>query len=346
MTAPLLVLRVGYMARYDGPDTIMGGGSFVTKNGVGGEVFNFKPSRGVCYGYVSTRGEAGVNLNQVKPSKSWQPGDELGGVDVVFIARRPGFGQVVVGWYRNATVLHRQYRMRRGVIPGMQATSRSFMCTAKSEDVVLLPEDDRTFEVPANRSGFPGTSNVWYPSHNTDKAGVSAFIRKLTKYIDATPGTEMLDDEVPARKGGGKRGRASAPDHAHNAMVEKAAVNAVWAQYEADGYALKTVETECLGWDLEATKGRQFFRLEVKGTAGTDIHFELTPNEYAKMKEHSDCYRVCVVCDALNSPLLFELLPNKGSNGWELRSADREVYVPLMERTAAVGAEVRQEKKA
>ena len=31
---PLLVLRVGYMDRYDGPDTITSGGAYIEANGV------------------------------------------------------------------------------------------------------------------------------------------------------------------------------------------------------------------------------------------------------------------------------------------------------------------------
>ena len=100
---PLLVLRVGYMERYDGPDTITGGGAQITQLGVGGEVFNFKPSRGKCYGYAMSRHFSGVNLHYLDDSRSWSDGDELDSVDVIFIARRPGVGQVVVGWYRNAT---------------------------------------------------------------------------------------------------------------------------------------------------------------------------------------------------------------------------------------------------
>lgn len=343
MTAPLLVLRVGYMERYDGPDTITGGGDYIAKNGVGGEVFNFKPSRGKCYGYAMTLHLAGLNLRFIDDSRAWREGDELSGVDVVFIARRPSGGQVVIGWYRNATVFHKQYRARRGSIPGMNETVRRFLCVAGAEDVRLLPEDERTFEVPyapAGFKGFPGQSNVWYPSPHIDKAGVMAFVRKLTRYIDTTPGVVLGEDEAPTHRGGGKRGRTTAPDHAHNAMVEEAAVNAVWARYEADGYTLKSVETECQGWDLEATKGRQSLRLEVKGVSGAALYFELTPNEYAKLKEHAAGYRVCVVCEALTTPRIFDLAPEAIGNGWRLVSEQGDVTVPLMERIAAIGVEV------
>jgi len=343
MTAPLLVLRVGYMERYDGPDTISGGGAYITENGVGGEVFNFKPSRGKCYGYAMSLHSAGLNLHYIDDSQAWRDGDELSGVDVVFIARKPGGGQVVVGWYRNATVFHHQYRVRRGTIPGMNESVRRFLCVADADDVRLLPENERTFDVPyapAGFKGFPGQSNVWYPNIHTHKPRVPAFIRRLTKYIDSTTGVALPEDEAQGGKGGGKKGKTSRPDHAHNAMVEAAAVNAAWARYEADGYTMKSVQTECLGWDLEATKGRESLKLEVKGTAGTAIYFELTPNEYARLKEHAAGYRVCVVCEALTNPRIFDLRPETLGGSWRLVSVLHKVSVPLLERIAAVGAEV------
>lgn len=349
MTTPLLVLRVGYMERYDGPDTITSGGAYVADNGVGGEIFNFKPCRSKCYGYARSQKFSGVNLSYIDNSQAWRKGDELTGVDVVFIARRPGFGQVVVGWYRNATVFHRQYRVRRGSIPGVNKTvPRRFLCVADAASVHLLPEELRTFEVPfapAGFEGFPGQSNVWYPIANSDQSSVKGFVRKLAKYIDATSSIALPEDEAENAKGRGKLGQSSTPDHAHNALVEEAAVNAVWDRYEADGFTLKSVETECLGWDLEASKGRQSLRVEVKGTSGAAIYFELTPNEYAKLKQHSHQYRVCVVCEALTNPRIFELKPEVRGRGWYLVSEMDNVTVPLMERVAAIGAEASQDEE-
>jgi hypothetical protein len=346
MTAPLLVLRVGYMERYDGPDTITGGGAYIAANGVGGEVFNFKPSRGKCYGYAMSRHWAGLNLKFIDDSKVWQEGDELSGIDVVFIARKPGVGQVVVGWYRNATVFHRQYRARRGSIPGMQETKRHFICVADASDAHLLPEDQRTFEVPYAPSGFkgfPGQSNVWYPGHHSKETNVAAFITRLQKYILTTSGLPLGEDEdeTAAKKGAG---RSRKPDHAHNAAVEAAAVNAVIKHYTEAGYVVESVESDNVGWDLVAEKEKSLLRIEVKGVSGSSIYFELTPNEYAKLREHAATYRVCVVCEAVTAPRMYELLPRKVDKGWRLVSDDCNIHVPLMERIAAVGAEVTNEE--
>lgn len=309
---PLLVLRVGYMDRYDGPDTITSGGAYIAANGVGGEVFNFKPSRGKCYGYAMSRHFSGLNLRFIDNTRQWQEGEELAGVDVVFIARRPGVGQVVAGWYRNATVFHKQYRVRRGSIPGMNETTRSFLCVADSASVRLLAEDERTFEVPyapAGHKGFPGQSNVWYPEHHVQQPGVDAFVRRLLKYISSKPGVPLEPDEVVPPGRNGKGGRSAKPDHAHNAAVEAAAVDVVWSHYEAAGYSVESVETENLGWDLVARKGTRTLHIEVKGVSASAIYFELTPNEYLKLKQYASQYRVCVVCDALTVPRMYELLP-------------------------------------
>lgn len=344
MTAPLLVLRVGYMERYDGMSDISSGGAHIDENGVGGEIFNFKPSRGKCYGYAMSTHFAGVNLRALASGSSWESGDELPGVDVVFIARRPGVGQVVVGWYRNATVFHQQYRVRRGNIPGMRDSGRQYLCVANASDAYLLPEEGRTFSVPsgpAGNKGFPGRSNVWYPTSNDEHRDVKAFARRLKRYIDITTAHTPTDDGEAsrvARKGGGRR-RAK-PDPAHNAAVEQAAVDIVTLHFKAKGYAVESVESDKKGWDLEATKGRQGLLLEVKGTSGAEVYFELTPNEYFQLQQKASRFRVCVVCDALGEPRLYVLAPRKTSRGWSLRSQDRAVFVPLMERVAAVGVEV------
>lgn len=345
---PLVVLRVGYMERYDGPDTITGGGGYVLENGVGGEVFNFKPSRGKCYGYAMSTKFAGLNLKKVDSSKTWLSGEGLTGVDVVFIAVKPKVGQVVVGWYRNATIFHKQYYKRRGTISGMSEPSLYFLCSTQAKSAHLLNEDNRIFEVPsapAGNPGFPGQSNVWYPTDNVDNAKVKLFIKRLRKYIDETSGTSLPPDDTGMSGGKGRKGGGSrTPDHAHNVEVELAAVNAVWTHYKNMGYNVESVESENLGWDLYAHKGKETLHIEVKGVSNAVIYFEMTPNEYKKLQEYSSRFRVCVVCDALTIPKVYELSPEKVDYGWRLVSVDKLVSVSLRERIAAVGAEILEKR--
>jgi len=341
---PLIVLRVGYMERYDGPDTIQHGGGFVLQYGVGGEVFNFKPSRGRCYGYAMSTRFAGLDLHKIDPSREWLHDEELSGVDVVFIARKPNVGQVVVGWYRNATVLHKHYRNRHGSIEGMGDIPRYFLCWTAAHSAHLLAEDQRIFEVPsaqAGNKGFPGQSNVWYPDQNVHDANVRRFVGRLRKYIEKTPGAALPPDEG-GDAGQRKPNRKRQPDHAHNIEVEKAAVNATQQYYEDLGYTVESVEKENLGWDLYARRGSRTLHVEVKGVSNSGIYFELTPNEYKKLQEHHDRFRVCVVCDALSAPTLHELTPEQVQGGWHLRSGNGKVLVVLEPRIAAVGIETTQ----
>ena len=105
----------------------------------------------------------------------------------------------------------------------------------------------------------------------------------------------------------------------------------VWAFYkeQTPEYSLKSVEKDNRGWDLEATKKGKTLYLEVKGHLGNVIQFELTPNEYARMQEHSKIYRVCVV-----------FTPQMNNEFWFLVSDIGTQIVRLSEKTAAKASEV------
>lgn len=44
--------------------------------------------------------------------------------------------------------------------------------------------------------------------------------------------------------------------------------------------------------------------VEVKGNASSTASFQLTPNEYAKLKEHYQKYRIAIVTNCLKVPVL------------------------------------------
>ena len=116
----------------------------------------------------------------------------------------------------------------------------------------------------------------------------------------------------------------------------------VWAFYkeQTPEYSLKSVEKDNRGWDLEATKKGKTLYLEVKGHLGNVIQFELTPNEYARMQEHSKIYRVCVVRNALDTPDLVVFTPQMNNEFWFLVSDIGTQIVRLSEKTAAKASEV------
>ena len=76
------------------------------------------------------------------------------------------------------------------------------------------------------------------------------------------------------------------------------------------------METDNLGWDLEAASGKTILRVEVKGLSGSAFSVELTPNEFKAFAEQADAYRLAVVTNALESPELFICRYSKEQKRW------------------------------
>lgn len=91
-----------------------------------------------------------------------------------------------------------------------------------------------------------------------------------------------------------------------NRKVEKAAVRHVTDAYEAEGYDVASVEAECCGWDLTATRGDGQVHLEVKGVSSSLVRFFLTANEQRTALADPD-WLLIVVTDALDQPGWYEL---------------------------------------
>jgi len=324
---PLIVFRVGWMDDYSGIDEIVGGGSHIEENGEGGEMWNFREEAGRYYGYVMSRNSAGVDLNRVSDGYEWEKGDELDDVDIVFISTRKEGGQVVIGWYLNATVFHKEYRQRRGIKSAGDWNNIYYLSEVNSGSAKLLPELERSFPIPKGK-GFPGTSNVWY---GDDKAPmVLAFKDELRGYISKF----RSDDEQRGRSHRGK------PNKELILAIETAAVTLTWNHYKSLGYAVVSVEKDNVGWDLEASKDGKTLLVEVKGHKGNVIQFELTPNEYSQMQNHQDDYRVCVVRNALSEPDLIEFFPTEDEDFWYLEEVEGTEIVRLQEKIAAKAVQI------
>lgn len=182
---PLLIFRIGYMDAYDGPAPIKGGGAYIEDKGEGGEMWNFAPTNGRCYGYVMTRGLAGIDIDRIRRFLG-QTGTTpvLEGVDIAFVARKPGIGQVVVGAYLNAMVHEKTYRERPNPSPDRKHKTLDYLCETMASDAFLIPPSQRNFAVPyapKDGKGFPGHANVWYG--DSTRADVSAFVLRLRDYL-------------------------------------------------------------------------------------------------------------------------------------------------------------------
>lgn len=116
-------------------------------------------------------------------------------------------------------------------------------------------------------------------------------------------------------------------DPTARSKVEAAAIKYVWSHFRAMGYDLVSVAKDNIGWDLEATNGKEKLRLEVKGLSGNVLSVELTPNEFDKMLKLPS-FRLCVVTSATTSPQLTVFAPEtdgswKGDGGQVLRIETR-----------------------
>jgi len=343
MANPLLVFRVGYMERYDGVDDIVGGGSYVEENGAGGEMWNFHEEAGRCYGFVMTKDTtrkysrkkrfSGINLKRIDPEVQWRENQELPDVDIVYIARRPDGGQVVVGWYHNATVFHKAYRKRCERPKMGDWVGLDYLCEVDAGNAKLVPEGKRKLVVPHGK-GFPGQSNVWYPSEGNPEA--MRFVASLRKYIGSAAGATV---QTTHGKLGGKWGK---PNEDLITQIEQSAVQTARKHYEKQGYAVVLVERDNRGWDLEATKGAEVLYVEVKGHIGNVIQFELTPNEYKKLKLHCPTYRVCVLRNALSKDTALEIYaPRAVGEAWVLKRLDKPGELRFNEQVAARAFEMR-----
>jgi hypothetical protein len=302
------------MNRYQGQsasDQITGGGAFVKKHGYGHEIFNFRTFGGRMFGYVQPPSTAyndqpgpGIDINRLGASPE---DNSLSGVIAVWVATSPQGGSFIVGWYENATV-HRHWQS-----PPPEANRRyqgneiGYYVTATSSDAILLHPDERIFQVPRGKSGM-GQANVWYAdspdAHRQFRADVLCYLA-----------TRKSPQPPPGSNGGLPR----QPDPLLRQRIEQAAIDVATVYYAALGYVVDSVEADNMGWDLNAVHAsRQLeLKLEVKGLSGSECRIELTPNEYAMLKQHQESYRVCVVTQALTKPELAIFAYSQDSQRWE-----------------------------
>ena len=295
MNGKMLFLRIGWMNRYRGldGDRIQGGGGDADK--VWYEIFNFQPFNRHYYGYVGVQRRApSIEVNHLGAAGA----DHVPGILVVWVATSPnaGEGMRIVGWYRNATV-YREYRE-----PPRRANRRhdghdcGYFVTAASDRATLLSPDERTFEV-----GGMGRINIWYAASHED------FRNQVYEYIRER--SEAQPDH--------RNGRRKPIDPARRRKIELKAVEITTAHYK--GWTVNSVERDNKGWDLNAVRGSQKLKLEVKGLSGSAIAVELTPNEYKKMRKHRETYKICVVTRALEAPTLTVFSFKRANDRWESR---------------------------
>ena len=296
----LLFANIGWMTHYQGNtkhDQIKGGGSW--RNDDKHEVYNFLPIKGKCYGYVQPTRWGQINLQRIDKNSV---GDKLDHVLVIWTATHPvNSGTYVVGWYNDATVYSSFQDTNLAV-----REKYNYNTVAKEENCTLLPIDKRIIQIPRANSenkGFMGQSNIWYADSDNEKVqqyrnDVIEYIKHYSKEKTTVP-AQFLKIDAEARK-----------------KVEKAAVVYVTKEYRKLGYTITSREKENVGWDLDADKKGSKLKLEVKGVAQSQVSVHITQNEYKTMMANKDCYRLCVVTNAIKKPYLVVFIWKDDLGAW------------------------------
>lgn len=309
MARPLVFFKTAWAEFYDGRknDNLRGGHQYLKDHdGKGGERWNFHPSpSGIYYGYAPHFGRSAATSLSIERFGADSDDSYVDGIDIVFIAPGPN-GLAVVGWYADARLYRTMQKGKNG---------RRYSATTKR--AVLIPTAKRTLFIKHRLS----SAAVWYADGRPD---IVADVRALMAGKYTPP---------PCRA---KSGRTRRPDRAQILAVERAAIEAVFALFDDErGYEVTDRSNDKIGWDLDAVRGKERLKLEVKGCSGSAILAELTPNEYHHSKKHAD-YRICVVIDALTKPKVHVFAPYDDKKWWDEDGNRELIFEPL--RAARISA--------
>ncbi|WP_177428107.1 protein NO VEIN domain-containing protein [Candidatus Venteria ishoeyi] len=133
-----------------------------------------------------------------------------------------------------------------------------------------------------------------------------------------------------------RAGIAGVIDTEKKIIIEKSAIEFSVEYYLDQGYDVQSVESENIGYDLIASKGKIQLYIEVKGTSTKsidDINVALTPNEYVTSIRNCRKYRIVIVYDALISPKLLEFFWVSQEEAWF--SEQSLTYLNIIEKTSA-----------
>lgn len=276
-----------------------------------GEVFNFSPIDGRCIGYVprftqhTTKAPKRFKTMNIDRLGASPLDNFLNGVTVVWTAT-PGQGKqrVIVGWYENATA-------NRIATTGLDPSrpDESFYFSAPADHCFLIPAELRDFEIQHARKASdgdgPGNDAFYYPGERVKKEIIQYLKIAPSQVISKTQSNNI--EQSNARRAGSFNKGPRQPDTQMRLAVEEAAMKAVTHALRAGDWSVEDVSALNMGWDISAAKqqGTRHLRVEVKGLSGSVATIQLTPNEYAKLRNdiedaEQDRYVIAIVTNALS----------------------------------------------
>lgn len=182
---------------------------------------------------------------------------------------------------------------------------------ANAVDAVLLPPDKRPSfpKIPRGVKGGLGQSNIWYADSPEMATFKEEILSSITNYESSK--TKEKTKRISRQRNIELR-----------KLVEEIAVDVVSSEYVKRGFIVTSVETENKGWDIEARHEDISLFIEVKGLSGPNLQVELTANEFTKMNEHKENYRLAVVTETLSNPILNVFFYSSEANMWISENGD------------------------
>jgi hypothetical protein len=291
----VLFARIGYMKFYQGPqkgdEKPIGGGKY-NNDKIGHEAYNFKELNGNLYGYFQPHMKSPykINLSRINPEFTKDSAED---VLVIFFSKNPlGKGQVIVGWYKGATV--HEYIQN----PKNQKGRNNFGYNIEAEEknAVLLPVAKRKFlmghGISGVKEGNPGQANAFYirdeKNNIKPKDKHNSWIYKAIEYVNSYEGPSIrtFEDEVSEElenSAFGSSGQGFQSNIELKKLVEKYSMNKCKKHFSSKGYKIEDVSLT-KPYDFVATKdGKEYF-IEVKGTQTDGSKIILTKNEVEMSK--------------------------------------------------------------
>ena len=181
----ILFCNIAWMKYYQGitdEDKPYNGGSWVTANRLAEESNNFKNYNGKCYGYIPLKGNISLekNFENIHSKDSF-----VDDVLVVWCAKSPDKGTVIVGWYKNARV----YREEKNI--QIAGDNLKYRIEAEVVNCVLIPENKRMLQVPHGKGGM-GQKSIWYAKSEIGEN----FVPRVIKYIKRKESIDACDKDI------------------------------------------------------------------------------------------------------------------------------------------------------
>ena len=269
-----------YRGPLPGDERPVGGGKY-NRTDTGHELYNFLPVASKLYGYFQP--QMRKDETALERVESGAQGASLENVTVIFVARRPKGGQVIVGWYGGAKL----FRSLGPKVAGRATHLPQYRCIANVRDSVLLPEKMRRLPIPHGPGGF-GQANVCYPLERDGSRKSRRWMAQALSYLDSYDGENLLiepeadaSDSIVAEleaAGEGRPGQGFRTSAKDRAAIEKHGMVRAEKYFTAHGYDVKNV-SDRRSYDLHCVKGDREIRVEVKATTTAGQAVFLTRRE-------------------------------------------------------------------